>query len=221
MLAPMVTAEKRLAFTVTAPAPRTTNRRTAARQTRAVADTVAWVQELLDRFPPDELAEIAAHVRRALDAPPASAARAAFARELAGGRDWTPAERVALEAEARARAARWREELLADAWGAPEVAAWLGTTRQTPHDRVKRGRLLGVMDRGALRFPPWQFDPDGPDRLVPGLAEAVRALDLPPLAKVGWFVRPNPFLEGRAPIDVLRAGERERVLDAASGTGPR
>src|ERR687887_61669 len=103
MVGPMVTAEKRLAFRVTAPAPRTTNRRTAERQTRAVADTVAWVQELLDRFPPE------------------------------------------------------------------------------------------------------------------GLAEAARALDLPPLARIGWFVRPNPFLEGRAPIEALRAGERERVLDAALG----
>src|SRR5438093_592707 len=182
----MVTAEKRLAFTVTAPAPRTTNRRTAARQTRAFADTVAWVQELLDRFPPDELAEIAAHVRRALDDPPAAPERAAFARELAGGRDWTPAERVALEAQARARAVRWREELLAGAWSAPQVAAWLGTTRQTPHDRVKRGTLLGVVDRGALRCPPWQFNPDGPNRLVPGLAEAARALHLPPLARISW-----------------------------------
>src|SRR5262245_14487121 len=143
----MAATEKRLAFTVTAPAPRTTNRRTGARQAQAVQEAVAVVQELLDHLEPDELAEFAAHLRRALreQAPSAGPARAAFARELAAAREWTTAERIGLEAEARTRAVRWRERLLEDALGTPEVAAFLGTTRQTPHDRVRRGTLLGVM----------------------------------------------------------------------------
>ena len=62
----MAATDKRLAFTVTAPAPRTTNRRTGARQAQAVQETVAVVQELLDQFEPDELAKLAAHLRRAL-----------------------------------------------------------------------------------------------------------------------------------------------------------
>ena len=215
----MVASDDRVAFTVTAPASRARNARTAARERRAVREAVATVQELLDRFAPDELAAITAHVRRALAPPSGAPARAALVRELAGGRAHTDAERVALELAAQARAVRLREVLLADALTAPRVAVLLGTTRQTPHDRVRRGSLLGIVDRGALRFPPWQFDPEGPDRVVAGLPEVVRALDMPPLAKVGWFVRPSPYLEGRTPIQALRDGDRDRVLDAARGSG--
>jgi hypothetical protein len=215
----MVAAKDRVAFTVAAPAPRSRNARTAARERRAVREAVATVQELLDRFGPDELAGIAAGVRRALGPRPADPGRAAFVRELAGGRDYVDAERVALELAGQTRSLRLREEVLADALTAPHVAELLGTTRQTPHDRVRRGTLLGVVDRGALRFPPWQFDPEGPERAVAGLRETVRSLDMPPLAKISWFVRPSPYLEGRTPIQALRDGDRDRVLEAARGSG--
>jgi hypothetical protein len=215
----MVAPRGRVTFTVTAPVPRSRNARTAARERRAVREAVATVQELLDRFAPDELADIAARVRHALEPRSVDSGRVAFARELAGGRDYTDAERVALELEGQARSVQLREALLADALTAPRVAALLGTTRQTPHDRVRRGTLLGIVDRGALRFPPWQFDPEGPDRVVAGLRETVRALDMPPLAKISWFVRPNPYLEERTPIQALRDGDRDRVLDVARGSG--
>ena len=44
----------------------------------------------------------------------------------------------------------------------------------------------------------------------------LEALDgLSPLAKLIWFSRRNPVLDGRIPVDALRAGELERVLAAA------
>ena len=110
-----------------------------------------------------------------------------------------------------------REELLKDSLTAPEVAKLLHVSRQTPHDRVENGSLLAVLDRGALRFPEWQFDPDGPEGVVSGLPDVIRALPIPPLAKINWLVRSNPCLEGRRPIDALRRGDRERVLDTARG----
>ena len=95
----------------------------------------------------------------------------------------------------------------------------LGTTRQTPHDRVKGGTLLAVSDRGAWRFPPWQFDPEGPDGVIEGLGEVLRSLNASPLARASWFVRPNPYLEGRTPLEVLREGQIEAVRSAAEAVG--
>lgn len=109
-----------------------------------------------------------------------------------------------------------RDRLLADALTAPQVAKLLGSTRQTPLVRLQAGTLFAVYDRGAWRFPAWQFDPEGPDRVIGGLSEVLEALDgLSPLAKLVWFSRPNPVLDGRTPVDALRAGELERVLAAA------
>ena len=99
------------------------------------------------------------------------------------------------------------------------MAGLLGTTRQTPHDRAGKGKLLAVMDQGRLRFPAWQFDPDGPDGVVAGLSDVLRALDASPLGKASWLTRPNPYLEGRPPLQALRDGDLARVLDQARAVG--
>lgn len=109
-----------------------------------------------------------------------------------------------------------RSRLLADALTAPQVAKLLGSSRQTPLSRAQAGTLFAVYDRGAWRFPAWQFDPEGPEGVIAGLPEVLEALDgLSPLAKLIWFSRRNPVLDGRTPVDALRAGELERVLAAA------
>jgi hypothetical protein len=115
---------------------------------------------------------------------------------------------------------RVRHELLADSLTAPQVAQRLGTSRQTPHDRARAGTLLAVMDRGVLRFPAWQFDPAGPDGVLAGLPEVLRALgEMPPLSKMGWMVSPKALLPD-SPVALLRRGtpeaRREVVLAAES-----
>jgi hypothetical protein len=75
------------------------------------------------------------------------------------------------------------------------------------------------MDRGAWRFPLWQFDPEGPDGVVQGLPAVLRALRLSPLGKVSWLTRPNPFLDNKPPLDILKNGEIERVLAEAQAVG--
>jgi len=112
-----------------------------------------------------------------------------------------------------------RHELLDGALSTSQVAALLGTSRQTPHDRVERGTLLAAMDRGGLRFPPWQFDPDGEDGVVPGLPAVVRALDVSPIAKMSWLTRPNPMLDTATPLTRLQAGGVADVLPLARGVG--
>jgi hypothetical protein len=50
-----------------------------------------------------------------------------------------------------------RRRLLADALTAPQVADVLGISRQAAAGRAESGSLLAVLDRGAYRFPRWQF----------------------------------------------------------------
>jgi hypothetical protein len=114
-----------------------------------------------------------------------------------------------------------RKRLLADAFGVREVAALLDVGRQTPHDRRVAGTLLGVKDRGQWRFPPWQFDADGPEGVVRGVPEVLQALRGPisDLGRLRWFVTPKEDLGDRAPIDALRSGDVDDVVALAQVLG--
>lgn len=115
-----------------------------------------------------------------------------------------------------------RTHLLDDSLTAPQVAKLLGSSRQTPLSRAESGALLAVLDRGAWRFPAWQFDPEGPDGVVEDFPEVLRGLDgLTPFAKLVWLTRPNPYLEKRTPIDALSAGDVERVAAEARNAAYR
>jgi Protein of unknown function (DUF2384) len=109
-----------------------------------------------------------------------------------------------------------RRELLHEALTAPQAAALLGVSRQTPLNRARENTLVAVLDRGAYRFPVWQFDPQGEDGVLPGLPEVIEALEpQQPFAKVVWLRRPNPTLAGREPVELLREREIEPVVGAA------
>lgn len=134
-------------------------------------------------------------------------------------RHYSPGERTRLELESLAKAFTHRREILAGAVTASEVAALLGTSRQTPHDRVRARTLLAVMDNGALRFPLWQFDPQGSDGVLAGLTQVLKSLQVSDFAKAAWFMRPNPLLDGLTPAEALRHGMLERVLADAMVVG--
>lgn len=200
---------------------RMVNRRSVERQRRAIRRTSEVFQELFDRFDPEELAEIAEGIEDAIAVPVEDGERAHFVREFADAPNYSTEERLALRIKTLTRSFAVRKDLLKDSLTTPEVAKLLGVSRQTPHDRVESGSLLAVLERGTLRFPLWQFDANGPDGVVAGLPEVIRALsDFPAVAKINWFVRSNPYLEGRRPIDALREGEVERVRDIAQGLAP-
>jgi excisionase family DNA binding protein len=175
------------------------------------------LQDSLNALPPDELVAVVEAATRAL--PPVEEPLPAVVTALTGGRRFSAAERAEAEVDLLRRSFARRRKLLADALSASEVAALLGTTRQTPHDRLASGTLLAVMDRGAYRFPRWQFDPDGEDGVVRGLPAVIRALDVSPLAKLSWLTRANPMLDGRTPLACLQAGEVERVVPLARAVG--
>jgi hypothetical protein len=149
---------------------------------------------------------------------PASSTEDNLVQALAG-RAYSNKEKIELEIESLFKYFQKRKQLLADSLTAPQVAKLLGTSRQTPHDRLKKRSLLAVLDNGALRFPLWQFDPEGPDGVIDGLSEVLKKLAASDFAKLNWLVRPNPFLDGLTPVQALKQGDRERVIQEAASVG--
>ena len=135
------------------------------------------------------------------------------------GRTFSQEEKLELELDSLFGYFKRRRELLEDSLTASEVADLLGTSRQTPHDRLKNITLLGVLDRGAYRFPIWQFDAEGPDGVIEGFPEVLRALNLSDFAKLNWLVRSNPILGGLTPIAALKEGLKEMVIQETVGVG--
>jgi hypothetical protein len=140
---------------------------------------------------------------------------------LTGEERPSPEEVAAASRRHLARQFTLRRQLLNDALTAVQVAELLGTTRQTPHDRYKAKTLLAIRDGGKLLFPIWQFDPSGPDGVLHGLRAVLKALDAPmsELGRIAWFVSAKPQLQGRTPIEALRAGEVEDVVAEARAVG--
>lgn len=189
-----------------------TEDRVASRQ-EAVEAVLGVLRAALDALDADELTEIAGNLERNLRQEPA-AKTAEFAQELGAG-EFNLHDRIALEQDALLRYFEHRHHLVQDALSSDQVKVILGTTRQTPYDRAKAGSLFAIKDRGAYRFPRWQFDAEEHDGLVPGVPEVSRALRVSPLAKISWMVRPNAFLDNATPLECLRTGQTERVLSLA------
>jgi hypothetical protein len=102
---------------------------------------------------------------------------------------------------------------------AEEAGRILGLdSKQAVIDRYNKGRLLGWREKqGSIRFPVWQFQEDG--NVLGGLPEALEVLaqnkNLDDWAKVLFFVNPRDSLKNQRPLDLLRKGEAERVIELA------
>lgn len=94
-----------------------------------------------------------------------------------------------------------------------------GISRQMIDRKVRDGSLLAVPGPSNRRaYPTVQFTPDG--TIVPGLKAVRDALPTDnPWAILNFLVHPDPRLSGRKPIDALKAGEIELVVDAARRIG--
>lgn len=176
------------------------------------------IVNLLNDLHPDELDFLDERLHSVTQESKSTAAEDALVVKLTG-HQFSEVERQKLEFASLLRKFQWRQELLKGALSASQVADLLGTSRQTPHDRVKSNSLLAVLDRGAWRFPAWQFDPEGPDGVVNELPEVLKALKVSQLSKLSWLVRSNPFLDGLTPVEALKQGQKEQVLAEAIGIG--
>jgi excisionase family DNA binding protein len=129
-------------------------------------------------------------------------------------------ELQALRQKNAASLAVLRAEVLRESLSSDEVKALINRSRPTVNKMAKEGELLAVPDGRAFRFPRWQFDENSETSLVPGLREVLAVMDASPLRKAAWFIRQNPTLENRRPVDVLRAGDVAAVLNEAKSLSP-
>lgn len=125
-----------------------------------------------------------------------------------------------LRFESLKRSIKLRRELLQQCISSRKVQEiYSDQTRQSINQKTNKGDLLAIRDKGRWWYPLWQFDANGPNRMVAGLGKVSRAIHGTPLEKILWLSSENSVFEGQRPIDVLKSGEMDRVLAEAAGVG--
>lgn len=119
---------------------------------------------------------------------------------------------------ARLRGLARREQLLAAEGGVvsvEDVARQLGITRQAVEKRRRAGTLIGLATgRRGYAYPAWQFDPH--TGVLVGLRDVLKALaDHDPWMQAIFMLDPNDRLAGERPLDAIRSGRVEEVVEAA------
>jgi hypothetical protein len=125
------------------------------------------------------------------------------------------AESIAL-AEVESQALR--ETILKDCIDAAEAGKLTGRSRQALERLRREGRLLALRVSSRWRYPRWQFDPDTPGGVVPGIAEVLSEISLSLTAAAFWFLQPSEALSGHPPIEWLRRHRPEPVIELARQT---
>ena len=146
-------------------------------------------------------------------------------RERVGGEALV--DRTAFEPDARSRAmlegVRIAQEDLRDAGGAYDLeqvrTLMRGVSRQAIDKRVQDGSLLAVPGPSNRRsYPTLQFNRDG--TVVPGLKAVREALQTSnPWTVLNFLSHPDDRLDRRKPIDLLKSGNTELVIEAARRHG--
>src|ERR1700737_1244090 len=131
-----------------------------------------------------------------------------------------PPDKNAGLAQAVDRAEERKVNLLnrADMLNGEQLAAELGLSRATVDNRRQEGKLLALEfgTKRGFRFPQWQRDLVE-ERDIRSSFEAVlnRLAPVGPWSRYRFFVQSSPELDGRTPVEALRAGRGEAVLHAA------
>lgn len=126
-------------------------------------------------------------------------------------------------ARAMARGNVAREEMKSRDGGscsAEEAATRLGISKAAVLKRYQKGQLLGWREakQNAVRFPVWQF---GDDDVIPGLAKILAlfndAEEIDDWTKIVFFLTPLASMSGKRPLDLVRAGNLQKVIWVAQG----
>ncbi|HEY5892657.1 MAG TPA: hypothetical protein VIT91_05445 [Chthoniobacterales bacterium] len=98
------------------------------------------------------------------------------------------------------------------AWIGTELEARFGLTPANLHKRRAEHRIVWWKDaRNRFHYPKWQFNAAG--ALLPGVQELLQAFRSQDEWRVmRYFLGPRDQLANRTPLDLLRAGEVEKVL---------
>jgi hypothetical protein len=98
-----------------------------------------------------------------------------------------------------------------------EVASLLKVPEQLIEERRKAGTIIAIRAGDDHGYPACQFGLDG---IVPGLSEALAVMPLrADWMRLEWLVVPDNVLKGLSPLEALRAGRIEEVVDVARGQG--
>ena len=163
--------------------------------------------------------EIRDAVLAALDEPCPPPQQQALVDRIAG-RSYTREEKLELLKKSLTEGFIARHKLLEDCISGTEVRKLLNSSsRMTPINRINNGTLLAAKEGGVWKFPIWQFDPQGEDSIVEGLAETIKALDISDIAKISWFITPNSHFQGNTPLEMLKSGNIEETVNEARGVG--
>lgn len=93
------------------------------------------------------------------------------------------------------------------------VAAILKTPEPLIEERRRAGELIAVETGEGYRFPACQFTPDG---IVKGLSEVLAVMPIRhDWMRLEWLLVSDDALEGISPLEALRAGRLEDVIDIA------
>jgi hypothetical protein len=119
-------------------------------------------------------------------------------------------------AKARARGVSLRQRILArdDMLTLAEAAQALGLTPPAVNDRFRAGKLI-ALEAGARgrRYPAWQFEDEVVGTPLETALEALKGLG--PWTSYRFFTTPDSALEDETPLDMLRRGDTEAVVEAA------
>lgn len=98
------------------------------------------------------------------------------------------------------------------------VAKLLGISRQAVDKRRRQNRLIGLTQgRRGYAYPIWQFESG---KTLPNLEKVLDQLrNQDPWMQLTFFLNANDRLEGSSPLEMLRSGKVEPVLEAATSYG--
>ena len=177
------------------------------------------VREALGRLSPAHVSVLAAHpdaVRSALAATAGVLATEYAAHPEVESITGDKPHVVTADQAAKQLAGHTREGEFEALLTSDELAARVGLkTRQSVHDWLKKGRIIGW--RGAKRgyvFPTAQFDDR--DRPIEGMERVVELFDDAYAAWI-WLKAPRPSLDGAIPLRLMAKGEVDAVVDAIHG----
>jgi hypothetical protein len=135
-------------------------------------------------------------------------------------RTHSPEVAAAAVARGLAREKATREALVADAFSTSDVATLLAVSPAAVKKRLAKGGLIGFKHKEDWRYPTWQFDGS---RVSADVIAVWKVLpdrhDVAGLVR--WFTLASRQLGDRSPIEALRDGDTDAVLDAASYVGSR
>jgi len=119
-------------------------------------------------------------------------------------------------AKARARGMGLRQRMLArdDMLTLAEAAQALGLTPPAVNDRFRAGKLF-ALEAGARgrRYPAWQFEDEIAGAPLEAVLRVLKGLNCWTIYR--FFSAPDSALEHETPVEVLRRGDVEAVVEAA------